>query len=88
MRIASRSGSAPEIVLTRRHKAEVLTLLGSNDAGITELRAIHESGYALGYRLRVDPAWEPLRSDPKFQQLMKEAEARADAQPRAGQARF
>jgi len=39
-------------------------------------------GYGFGYLLRLQLESEPLRGDGKFQQLMKEAEARADAQPR------
>ena len=39
-------------------------------------------GFAHGYRLRAEIEWEPLRSEPAFQQLMKESEARADAVPR------
>ncbi|MSU24218.1 MAG: hypothetical protein EXS32_10400 [Opitutus sp.] len=47
-----------------------------------ELRALHDMGWGFGYLLRREFEWEPLRGDAKFQQLMKEAEARADAQPR------
>ncbi|MEO5961639.1 MAG: hypothetical protein ABIZ49_02180 [Opitutaceae bacterium] len=43
---------------------------------------MHEQGYGFGYLLRLELEWEPLRGDAKFQQLMKESEARADAQPR------
>jgi TolB-like protein/tetratricopeptide (TPR) repeat protein len=62
--------------------ADVLASLGETDAAIAELRALHEKGWAFGYRLRVGLEWEPLRGEAKFQQLMKEAEARADAVPR------
>ena len=51
-------------------------------SSIAELRAVHEQGYGFGYLLRLQLEWEPLRGDAQFQQLMKEAEARADAQPR------
>ena len=50
------------------------------------VKAGHETTYqsmdGFGYTLRLGREWEPLRGDAKFQQLMKEAEARADAQPR------
>ncbi len=82
MRISTRTRAAAEIRIARQAKAEVLTLLGETDAAIAELRAVHEMGYAFGYLLRVETEWESLRGDAKFQQLMKEAEARADAQPR------
>jgi len=66
----------------RRSKAEVHVILGQPDEAIATLRSVLAMGYGFGYTLRLDPTWEPLRGDPKFQQLMKEAEARADAQPR------
>ena len=70
------------IARERQAEAEMLALLGETDAAIAELRALHEMGWAFGYRLSLELEWEPLRGDVKFQQLMKEAEARADAQPR------
>jgi TolB-like protein len=68
--------------IERLFEAETLALLGETDAAIANLRLLHEWGFAFGYRLRTDPEWAPLRADAKFQQLMKEAEARADAVPR------
>ena len=70
------------ILSQRRYKAIVFALLGRITDAIAELRAVHEAGYGFGYSLRTSDDYEPLRSDPRFQQLMKEAEARADAQPR------
>lgn len=74
--------NAATIASSRLLKAEALAWLGETDAAIAELRALHERGRAFGYRLRLELEWEPLRRDPQFQQLMKEAEARADAEPR------
>jgi hypothetical protein len=51
-------------------------------SAIAELRAIHATGFAFGYLLRLELEREPLRGESKFQQLMKEGEAHADAQPR------
>ena len=82
MQKAARSHDAGAIASVRGAKAEMLAVLGETDAAIAELRALHEMGWAFGYRLRLGLEWEPLRGDAKFQQLMKEAEARADAQPR------
>ena len=81
-RIRTEVRITPELVNAHRGKAELLALLGETDAAVAELRAAHDMGYAFGYRLRRELEWESLRGDPKFQQLMKEAEARADAQPR------
>ncbi len=80
--LAARTHDAAIIAGVRRANAETLVLLGETAAAIAELRAVHEQGYAFGYLLRLQLEWEPLRGDAKFQQLMKEAEARADAQPR------
>ena len=82
MRITAQTRNAAEIASMRQTKAEVLTVLGQHDAAIAELRTVHGMGYGFGYLLRRHLEWEPLHSHPKFQQLMKEAEARADAQPR------
>jgi len=82
MRIAVGSRDADQIATVKKTKAEMLIALGEIDAAIEELRAVHEMGWAFGYLLRLQLEWEPLRGDAKFQQLMKEAEARADAQPR------
>ena len=82
MRLATRTQDARQRVFPRQMPAVVLASLGETDAAIAELRALHEKGWAFGYRLRVGLEWEPLRGDAKFQQLMKEAEARADAVPR------
>ncbi len=59
--------------------AEVLTKFGRNEEAVAELRSLHERGVGFGHLLRLEPKWDPLRADPKFQQLMREAEARANA---------
>jgi TolB-like protein len=82
VRLATRTQDTAEIAKMRQDKAEVLAVLGDTSAAITELRAVHTMGRAYGYRLRLNPEWESLRDDLRFQQLMKEAEAQADAQPR------
>jgi TolB-like protein/tetratricopeptide (TPR) repeat protein len=81
-RLATRTRDAVEIANMRQARAEILAVLGDTVAAIAELRAVHTMGRAYGYRLRLEPEWESLRIDPAFQQLMKEAEAQADAQPR------
>ena len=44
-------------------------------------------GVGFGYSLRTNEELEPLRKDPRFQKLMAEAEARANAQPRPSRLR-
>ena len=61
----------------------VQTLQGT--FGRPEAKLRHFLVDAAGGELRempAEPEWAPLRGEPKFQQLMKAAEARADAQPR------
>ncbi len=79
---ATRMHDANEVVNARRRKAEVLAIFGDARGAVAELAAVHDMGFAFGYRLRQELELEPLRGDPKFQALMKEAETRADAQPR------
>jgi TolB-like protein/tetratricopeptide (TPR) repeat protein len=81
-RRAADSQDAAAILAQRRYKAVVFALLGRTGEAVTELRAVYEAGYGFGYSLRTSEDYEPLRTDPRFQQLMKEAEARANAQPR------
>ncbi len=71
----------PNILSARRSKASILALIGRADDAIAELRAVQAAGYSFGYGLRTEPDLESLRANPKFQQLMKECEARADAVP-------
>ncbi len=73
---------APNQNRRQLEKAELLALLGDTEAAIAELRSLHENGHVFGHLLRLELEWEPLRGDPKFQQLIKEAEAHAKAQPR------
>jgi TolB-like protein len=82
IRLAEQARVAAAAIDARRSQAAVLALLGDTATAVAELRALHEKGHAFGYRLRHEAEWERLRGDLKFQQLMKEAEARADAQPR------
>jgi TolB-like protein/tetratricopeptide (TPR) repeat protein len=65
-----------------RAKAELLTATGAYDEAIAILRAAHERGRAFGYALRHETEFKPLHARPAFQQLLRDAEARADAIPR------
>jgi TolB-like protein/Tfp pilus assembly protein PilF len=79
---ATETQDASRLAQARRAKAEMLGILGDVNDAVAELQAVHAQGYGFGYSLRRFPRWDPLRGDPKFQQLMKDAEGRADAQPR------
>lgn len=66
----------------RRARAAVLAALGRADEAIGELRTVFAAGYGFGYALRNNDELESLHPDPRFQKLMAEAEALANAQPR------
>ena len=81
-RIATDSQNSETMQAYRRYKAGVFALLGRTDDAIAELRAVRDAGHGFGYSLRTTDEFQTLQSDPRFQQLLKEAEASADAQPR------
>jgi len=83
MKIALRHPEAVgSIESARRNRGTVLGVLGDSDAAVAELRGLHDAGYVFGYMLRISPDYEALRPNANFQQLMKDAEARANAVPR------
>jgi len=66
----------------RQSRAEIFALLGETDRAVAELLTMHADGKVFGYTLRLNTHFVSLRANAKFQQLMKESEARADAVPR------
>jgi TolB-like protein/tetratricopeptide (TPR) repeat protein len=82
LRQALDSRDVPEIMSRRRSRAAVLAILGRNDEALAELQIVHASGYAFGYSLRRNDDYRSLSTDPRFQKLMAEAEARAYGQLR------
>ena len=65
--------------------AQLYVRLGENDQALDTLRqllALPSSGVAISPALlKLDPVWDPLRKDPRFQKLVAEGEA-AQAQDR------
>ena len=56
-------------------------LLGKADEAIALLREFAASGLQFTFSLRYDLDFAPIRSDPRFQELMRQQEAWAKAQP-------
>jgi hypothetical protein len=53
--------------------AEVYAILGDNDRAIEILDGLlNRPSYVTVQDLKVNPAWDPLRSDPAFQKLCEE----------------
>lgn len=82
MRLVLETRDVSAIMPRRRSRAGILATLGKTNEAIAELQIVHASGYAFGYILRRNMDLKSLHSDPRFQKMMAEAEARADAQPR------
>ena len=74
-RDALRAQRQGPLTLRQRNRIDVLlhTAQGDTDAAIAALPHLLEevNGLTKG-NLRVDPAWDPLRKDPRFQKLCEE----------------
>jgi len=64
------AGIGPERV---RELAQIYTTLGEEDAAINELRMLLSTSTLVSAQLlKVDPTWNPLRKNRRFQQLLEE----------------
>ena len=77
-----RSRNIPVERVARRNRAAVLAAVGRAEEAVTELERLRDTGQALGYTLRTNEDFDPLRNHPRFQKLMAQAEAEAAAQKR------
>lgn len=57
------------------------SMLGQYEAAIEVLGEFMKAGRTLGYDLRDSAAFDPLRDDPRFQELSRRAEAWTALQP-------
>jgi TolB-like protein len=65
----------------RRWAPAFYVALGRKDDALAVLSESQAAGFQPGHSLRTDPSLAALRDDPRFQELTKQAEAWADAQP-------
>jgi tetratricopeptide (TPR) repeat protein len=69
------------------HLARSLACVGRNDDALTELEALLNEGYNIGWRnMAVDPAYDAIRTDPRFKAVsdkLKAADTAAKARFRA-----
>ncbi len=64
-----------------RFAAGLHAQLGRVDDEIAGLRALMDFGFHLGFALRTMPEMESIRDDPRFQEIVRQTEAWARAQP-------
>ena len=58
-------------VNARRYLAVTYTWLGEKDRALAELSAVTKAANYLNYgRLKLHPEWDPLRGDPRFEQIV------------------
>jgi TolB-like protein/tetratricopeptide (TPR) repeat protein len=82
VRVGSLPDDSTQTDSLRQARAETFAILGDADRAVAELLAMQADGKVFGYTLRLNSHFVSLRANAKFQQLMKECEARADAVPR------
>ena len=54
------------------HRAQILAQAGEAEAAIDELeRLLARPSWVSAHKLRLDPLWDPIRDDPRFQALLE-----------------
>jgi tetratricopeptide (TPR) repeat protein len=57
--------------LLAENRARILAGTGQTDAALEEIeRLLTKPSWLSVHKLRLDPAWDPIRSDPRFQALL------------------
>jgi len=62
------------------HYALNALLQGNQEVALERLETIYESGWRTYYEHHLDPRWDPLRDNPRFQALMTKVRADVDRQ--------
>ena len=52
--------------------AQIHAAIGDNDGALTLLEQAHQERDHWGWRLKLNPIWDSLRADPRFQRLLRE----------------
>jgi tetratricopeptide (TPR) repeat protein len=65
------SKNAIEGALLIKYLAAIYTWMGEKDRALKRLdKAVHLPGYLSYGQLRLDPIWDPLRGDPRFDKIV------------------
>jgi TolB-like protein/Tfp pilus assembly protein PilF len=76
--LAHAASNALDGLLYLQSLAEVCAAVGEHDRAITTLeKLVTEQRYLAVARVEIDPAWDPLRDDPRFQALLEREERRS-----------
>ena len=82
--LSPRAKDAASGPLVEERLARIQALFGENSRAISTLAQLLQTPYAANLRvpitpalLRLDPIWDPLRSDPAFQKLCEEKQPAA-----------
>jgi hypothetical protein len=65
--------------------AEIQARIGNTDEALSAIRQLLDLSAGLMMSpapLRLDPAWDPIRGDPRFQKLLTESSAKEQAKVR------
>ncbi len=70
LELAYAEGNVLSSLLYQQSLAQVHAHVGDHGTAIRTLEGLLSQGYLATAQLEIDPAWDPLRADPRFQALL------------------